>query len=87
MSNEEFDIRQVGLRISTRQNELQMKQQTLADDVGISRHSMSYIETGKHAMSIVTLRKLAAVLKVSTDYLLLNELNNNATEINSTTDN
>ena len=61
----------VGQRIRERRKELKMRQDELAEKTGISRVTISRIETGDDLnMTAFTAVRIAEVLGVSLDYLL-----------------
>lgn len=61
----------VGQRIRERRKELKMRQDELAEKTGISRVTISRIETGDDLnMTAFTAVRIAEVLGISLDYLL-----------------
>ena len=61
----------VGQRIRERRKELKMRQDELAEKTGISRVTISRIETGDDLnMTTFTAVRIAEVLGISLDYLL-----------------
>lgn len=62
-----------GEQLKKAREELGMTQQSLADKVYVTRQTISRWESGARYPDVLTLKKLAAVLKVSTDYLLSDE--------------
>ena len=66
----------IRVRIVSRRQELGLTQTQLAEVCGLTQASVSHLESGKHALSAETLRKLALGLGVSTDWLLGMEKNN-----------
>lgn len=65
---EAFD--NVGKRISTRLNELNLKQADLCRETGISRNAVSQYVTGKRIPDTSSLYKISDVLCVSMEWLL-----------------
>lgn len=63
--------REIGGRIRTLRKEQKMKQQTLADMIGIpSRSTISDIERGQRRASTAVLKAMAQVFQVSVGYLV-----------------
>lgn len=60
----------IGLRIKKQRELLGLTQAKLASDAEITPAAISQIEAGDRVPSSPILRKIASVLKVSTDYLL-----------------
>lgn len=61
----------MGERIRNRRQELGLSQQALADQVGVSRPTISQIESGAQpTMNTDTAKALARALGVSIDYLV-----------------
>ena len=61
----------IGERIKKRRKELDMKQQTLADAVGISRNRLSCIENSDVPnMTVYTAMRIAQALGISMDFLI-----------------
>ena len=64
----------MGERIKNRRKEIGMTQQELADAVGISRNSLSRIETAVVPnLTVYTAMRLAKVLGISMDFLVYGE--------------
>mgnify|MGYP003571513778 CR=1 FL=1 len=60
------DIKElIGKRIQVIRKSRKLKQEVLAEMIGIEPQSLSYLENGKYAPSTDTLMKLSEVLKVS----------------------
>lgn len=72
------NFKQVGNNIVEMINKLGITQQKLADEIGISKQVMSKIINGKKAINVAELSKIATILGVSTDDLLVP--NNNEDE-------
>jgi len=68
-----LDFAQVGANIQKRLDERGMTQQGLADMLGISKQVMNKIVKGGKAINVNELAKIAHILNVSTDDLLLTE--------------
>ena len=60
----------IGMRISSQRKHLQITQEQLAEQVGISVQSISSIELGKKAVRPENLAKICKCLHVSADYIL-----------------
>lgn len=63
-------LNEVGQRIMERRKKLGLTQEALAEQSDLTTQFVSYAESGKRAMRPENLMKIAAVLGVSTDYLL-----------------
>lgn len=63
-------VQRVAERIKNTREKLGFTQARLASDAGITPGAISQIEAGERVPSTPVLRKLASVLRVSTDYLL-----------------
>jgi transcriptional regulator with XRE-family HTH domain len=63
-------VQRVSERIKSTREKLGFTQARLATDAGITPGAISQIEAGERVPSTPVLRKLASVLRVSTDYLL-----------------
>lgn len=66
-----MDFTQVGANIQERLVEKGMTQQSLADALGISKQVMNKIIKGSKAINVNELAKIASILKISTDSLLM----------------
>lgn len=55
----------IGMLIKARRKTLQLKQETLASTLGISRGSLANIETGKQSILVHNLYKFAEALKLT----------------------
>jgi transcriptional regulator with XRE-family HTH domain len=60
----------IGRHVCKTRKALELKQQTLADEVGVTAQHISRIELDQAAPSVQTLLKLSRTLGVTTDYLL-----------------
>mgnify|MGYP003544329386 CR=1 FL=1 len=62
----EIDVRDVslGVVIAARRNELKLKQQELADLIGVSRTTLANMETGRQSIPIERVRPLATALEL-----------------------
>jgi transcriptional regulator with XRE-family HTH domain len=60
----------IGRRVRKTRKALELKQQTLADEVGVTSQHISRIELDQAAPSLETLLKLSRTLGVTADYLL-----------------
>lgn len=72
-----MDFEQIGARIRDRRNELGMTQEQLAEKVNVSDVFIGAIERANSKASVETLVKLASVLNMNMDYLLLGTTVNN----------
>ena len=63
-------LKEIGLRIARRRKELNMTQEKLAEQMGVSIQLISNLERGNKAIRIDNLIKLSGTLRVSTDYIL-----------------
>jgi transcriptional regulator with XRE-family HTH domain len=66
---EPFDMK-IGCHVRRTREALDLKQQDLADQVGVTSQHISRIELDQTAPSVQTLLKLSQTLGVTTDYLL-----------------
>lgn len=69
-AQQKFNRRLFGLRVEAKRKERRMKQQTLADAVGVSRPQVANIEGGRSSTSVDRLIKLARALRVRPATLL-----------------
>jgi transcriptional regulator with XRE-family HTH domain len=60
----------LGLAVKARRNELEITQETLANDTGLHQRWISNVETGKRNPSYGSLRRLAAGLQISASELI-----------------
>ncbi len=67
-------LNEVGQRIMERRKKLGLTQEALAEQSYLTTQFVSYAESGKRAMRPENLMKIAAVLGVSTDYLLTGDI-------------
>lgn len=74
MSLDELCLQEMGQRIMQRRKALGWTQETLAEKADVTTQFVSYAEAGKRAMRPENLRKMAAALDVSTDYLLTGDI-------------
>jgi len=61
---------EIGQRLSARRKQLNMTQEVLAEQAGVTAQTISYAELGKKAMRADTIVGVCAALKISADYLL-----------------
>ena len=66
----EYQYEEVGKRIRNLRKELELTREHLAEMADISVQFLADIEKGKKNMTVTTLRKLAASLMVTTDYIV-----------------
>lgn len=74
MLNVELYLEEVGQRIMERRKKLGLTQEELAERSDLTTQFVSYAESGKRASRPENLMKIAAVLGVSTDYLLTGDI-------------
>ena len=67
-------LRQIGIKIIRRREELGMSATALATDAGMSPGALSLIESGRRNLGVEKLCKIAKVLKVPLSYLQPDEL-------------
>jgi transcriptional regulator with XRE-family HTH domain len=70
--------RHIGAIIKTRRETLKMKQEVLAGQLGISRGSLSNIETGRQSILVHQLYRFADMLQLSPNDLLPVAVNDHA---------
>ncbi len=81
MEQESQYYNEMGRRIKTRRKEFRMKQNELAERLGISNNHMSSIENGREKPSLDTLISICNELNVTPDYFLLGNIHaNNVTK-------
>lgn len=68
-------LRQIGNRILNRRKQLRMTQEDLAEKAGITPQTVSSAELGKKALRPENIIRISSALGISTDYLLLGEIN------------
>ena len=80
----------VGQKIKEKRNKLGLTQEKLAEKCGLSVGYIAHIERGSKSLSLETAVKIADILNVSIDYLIIDEiqeenrvLNSLETELNS----
>ena len=68
----EIDARHVslGVVVASRRNELRLKQQELADMIGVSRTTLANIETGRQSIPIERVRPMALALQMTVEDFL-----------------
>ena len=69
-----INYEQLGKRICHLRNKKNLSQEKLGEQIGISRESVTRIETGKKAPSVDTFVDIANTLEVSADDLLVDSL-------------
>lgn len=62
---------EMGNRISQRRKQLKIRQNNMAEAIGISNNHLSCIECGKSAPSLDVLIRICNELKVTPDYLIM----------------
>ena len=68
-------LKQVGYGILSRRKQLRMTQEELAEKAGITPQTVSSAELGKKALRPENIIRISSALGISTDYLLLGEIN------------
>ena len=68
-------LKQVGYRILSRRKQLRMTQEELAEKAAITPQTVSSAELGKKALRPENIIRISSALGISTDYLLLGEIN------------
>ena len=63
-------LKDIGRRIREIRKARNMTQAELADSMGVSSQTISYVESGKKAIRPENLINLTNVLNISTDYIL-----------------
>jgi len=67
-------LQEIGQRLSARRKQLDMTQETLAEQANVTAQTISYAELGKKAMRADTIVGVCSALKISADYLLFGEI-------------
>lgn len=73
----ELDYINLGRRISKRREQIKVKQNALAEAIGISNNYLSSIERGKEKPSLEILIRICNALHVTPDYLLMGNMYSN----------
>lgn len=73
----ELDYTNLGKRISKRREQIKIKQNALAEAIGISNNYLSSIERGKEKPSLEILVRICNALHVTPDYLLMGNMYSN----------
>ena len=68
-------LKQIGNRILNRRKQLRLTQEELAEKAGITPQTVSSAELGKKALRPENIIRVCSALDISTDYLLLGEVN------------
>lgn len=68
-------LQQIGSRILSRRKQLRMTQEELAEKAGITPQTVSSAELGKKALRPENIIRICSALDISTDYLLLGNVN------------
>lgn len=69
MGDAEF-LQEMGRRIMVRRKSLQLTQEELAEQMGVSTQMISNLELGKKAIRPENLSRLCGILQVSSDFIL-----------------
>ena len=67
----------LGERISRRRKQVRIKQNVLAEQLGISNNYLSSIERGKEKPSLEILIKICNALNITPDYLIMGNMHSN----------
>lgn len=73
----ELDYINLGQRIAKRRAQSGLRQNTLADLIGISNNYLSSIERGKEKPSLEVIINICNALQVTPDYLLMGNMHSN----------
>lgn len=73
----ELDYENLGKRIAKRRKNVNIKQNALAEMLGISNNYLSSIERGKEKPSLEIIVKIFNILQVTPDYLLMGNMHSN----------
>lgn len=73
----ELDYSNLGKRIAKRREQIKIKQNALAEAIGISNNYLSSIERGKEKPSLEILVRICNALHVTPDYLLMGNMYSN----------
>lgn len=73
----ELNYVSIGQRIAKRRNQAGLKQNLLAEMIGISNNYLSSIERGKEKPSLEILINICIALQVTPDYLLMGNMYSN----------
>lgn len=73
----ELDYLQLGKRIADRRRQMNLKQNALAEYVGISNNYLSSIEGGKERPSLEIIVGICNALQVTPDFLLMGTMHSN----------
>lgn len=73
----DIDYSAIGARIAQRRKQMGIKQNALAEQLGISNNYLSSIERGNENPSLETLIKICNSLQVTPDYLLMGNMYSN----------
>ena len=73
----ELDYISLGERIARRRKQAKIKQNVLADLIGISNNYLSSIERGKEKPSLDVFVKICNALNVTPDYLIMGTMSSN----------
>ena len=70
----DISLRQIGERLCTRRQQMNMTQEQLAERANVTSQTISYAELGKKAMRADTIIGVCDALEISADYLLFGEI-------------
>lgn len=68
---------EMGKRIADRRNKIKIRQNILAERIGISNNHLSNIERGKEKPSVDILIEICKALEVTPDYLIMGNMYSN----------
>lgn len=74
MQDKDLCLQEIGQRIIDRRKKLGLTQEALAEKGDVTTQFVSYAEAGKRAMRPENLKRIAAALGVSADYLLTGDI-------------
>ncbi|MBR5948484.1 MAG: helix-turn-helix transcriptional regulator [Clostridia bacterium] len=80
----ELELSKIGVRIQQRRKQLGYTQEDIAEKMNVSVQMVSNLERGNKAIKIENIVRLSQILGISTDYILLGELNK--TELSAVAD-
>lgn len=70
----EIQLKQIGKRIASCRNDMELSQKEFADMINISHNHLSNIENGKSAPSFLLFLDICSKLNVSLDYIVLGRI-------------
>jgi len=73
-----YNLTESGKRIRNLREKKQLTQETMAEMIGVSQQTITFIENGKRGGSVDTLLAIAEVLESSLDYIVSGEVTGEA---------